>query len=198
MASNILGSASRLIGLLRNFPDRPPLAFAFAYGSQVFKQSLSKPTVANAGIKLLSEPEKGLPEYTTVSSRERRDMVDLVFAVDDAVEWHRANMELNRHHYSGLISKFGPRAVAKLQRDYAAKVYYNTLVRVPDLEGDQLIKYGVIETRHLIDDLLDWNSLYIAGRLQKPVKILFLRKESAFSAIPSDQTLPTKRHSILG
>lgn len=35
-----------------------------------------------------------------------------------------------------------------------------------------MIKYGVISTDTLIDDLLHWKTLYVAGRLQKPVKIL--------------------------
>ncbi|XP_054834810.1 phosphatidate cytidylyltransferase, mitochondrial isoform X2 [Eublepharis macularius] len=35
-----------------------------------------------------------------------------------------------------------------------------------------VIKYGVISTDTLIEDLLRWKTLYVAGRLQKPVKIL--------------------------
>ncbi|XP_065264439.1 phosphatidate cytidylyltransferase, mitochondrial isoform X4 [Emys orbicularis] len=35
-----------------------------------------------------------------------------------------------------------------------------------------MIKYGVIGTDALIEDLFHWKTLYVAGRLQKPVKIL--------------------------
>jgi len=36
----------------------------------------------------------------------------------------------------------------------------------------QLIKYGVISTESLKDDLLNWTHCYVSGRLHKPVRDL--------------------------
>jgi len=94
----------------------------------------------------------------------KQNMVDLVIAVDDARRWHAENLSRNRKHYS-LFRLFGAKRIAYYQTHYPANVYYNTLVSV----GNRYIKYGVIETGHLITDLLDWNHLYISGRLHKPV-----------------------------
>lgn len=55
-------------------------------------------------------------------------MLDLVFVVDDPLEWHKENMRRNYHHYS-FFKQFGPEAVVRLQRQ-SAGVYYNTLVVV--------------------------------------------------------------------
>lgn len=37
--------------------------------------------------------------------------------------------------------------------------------------SSQIIKYGVISTESLIDDLMHWKTMYVAGRLHKPVSI---------------------------
>lgn len=34
------------------------------------------------------------------------------------------------------------------------------------------IKYGVISTAKLVEDLSDWTTLYVSGRLHKPVQFL--------------------------
>ncbi|XP_039564404.1 phosphatidate cytidylyltransferase, mitochondrial isoform X2 [Passer montanus] len=46
----------------------------------------------------------------------------------------------------------------------------------------EMIKYGVISTDTLIEDLFHWKTLYVAGRLQKPVKILAQNENSKLQA----------------
>ncbi|GBM61765.1 Phosphatidate cytidylyltransferase, mitochondrial [Araneus ventricosus] len=95
------------------------------------------------------------------------DMIDFVFTVDNPLEWHKANMQTNHKHYS-FIKYAGAEFIKNIQENFGAKMYFNTLVEVEN----KLIKYGVISTAHLIEDLLDWQTLYISGRLHKPVKVL--------------------------
>ncbi|XP_062441639.1 phosphatidate cytidylyltransferase, mitochondrial [Rhea pennata] len=118
------------------------LSLAFAYGSGVFRQ---------AGVS---------------AGHSENNMLDFVFAVDDSVTWHMMNLLKNRSHYS-FLKVFGPKQISNIQ-SYGAGIYYNTLVPC----NGRVIKYGVISTDALIDDLFHWKTLYVAGRLQKPVKIL--------------------------
>ncbi|KAJ7994461.1 hypothetical protein DPEC_G00249500 [Dallia pectoralis] len=118
------------------------ISLAFAYGSGVFKQD------------------------GTSQSQMAKNMLDFVLVVDDPVTWHTMNLIQNRKHYS-LLKVLGPRKISRIQ-EHGAGVYYNTLVPV----DGKIIKYGVIGTDSLIDDLLHWKTMYVAGRLHKPVKIL--------------------------
>ncbi|XP_071406998.1 phosphatidate cytidylyltransferase, mitochondrial isoform X2 [Pithys albifrons albifrons] len=128
------------------------LSLAFAYGSGVFRQ-------AGAAAELGQD-----------------NMLDFVFAVDDSVTWHMMNLLKNRSHYS-FLKLFGPNQITSVQ-SYGAGIYYNTLVPC----NGRLIKYGVISTDALIDDLFHWKTLYVAGRLQKPVKILTQNENSKLQA----------------
>lgn len=96
-----------------------------------------------------------------------KNMLDFVIVVDDVESWHRKNLALNWKHYSAL-KLLGSKVIANIQEKYGAGIYFNTLVKFKD----RLLKYGVISTRCLITDLLDWNSLYVSGRLHKPVKLI--------------------------
>nr|CAG4647079.1 EOG090X06VP [Megafenestra aurita]SVE92413.1 EOG090X06VP [Megafenestra aurita] len=101
------------------------------------------------------------------------NVVDLVFVVDDAETFHRFNLEHNWRHYSSM-KYLGPHSLASFQEQWGARVYFNTLV--PYKHG--LLKYGVISSSSLIADLLDWEWLYISGRLHKPVMPLVLPDEN--------------------
>lgn len=97
----------------------------------------------------------------------KHNMIDLVYSVNNPKQWHEENLLKNSRHYSAL-KYLGPTAIARFQESTGAKVYFNTLV---SLEG-VTIKYGVISTKDLITDLLEWSDLYLAGRLHKPVEII--------------------------
>src|SRR5690606_3302891 len=70
-------------------------------------------------------------------------------------------------HYSGL-RRLGSAAVAHVQDRYGAGVYFNPYV---DINGVR-VKYGVVNISTLTADLASWETLYLAGRLHKPVRIL--------------------------
>ncbi|CAL1534592.1 unnamed protein product [Lymnaea stagnalis] len=107
--------------------------------------------------------------FQPYSLQETGNMLDFIFVVDKPKKWHSQNLERHPHHYS-FLKKFGPHTVARIQERYGAGIYFNALV---PMHG-HLIKYGVISTARLITDLLDWESLYISGRLHKPVSLIIL------------------------
>uniref|UniRef100_A0A0N4ZYZ0 Phosphatidate cytidylyltransferase, mitochondrial n=1 Tax=Parastrongyloides trichosuri TaxID=131310 RepID=A0A0N4ZYZ0_PARTI len=91
-------------------------------------------------------------------------MVDFIVVTNDPLKFHMDNIGQNPGHYS-FLRKFGPVCITKLQTRFCARVYYNTNIQ----SGNRFIKYGVISTDNLLQDLYDWNWLYVAGRMQKPV-----------------------------
>lgn len=94
-------------------------------------------------------------------------MIDFIFGVSYSQHWHSLNLNEHRDHYSGLRS-LGSYVVSQVQDNWGAGVYFNPYVTV----NGTLIKYGVVNIDNLCSDLSNWDTLYLAGRLQKPVKIL--------------------------
>lgn len=135
--------------ILSRFP--PNFSFCFAYGSGVKKQ--------------LGYENDNTSE---VKAPKKPNMIDLIYCVENPFRWHAQNIERNPSHYSAF-QHVGSNLLSRYQESFGAKVYFNTLVPI---EGDLLIKYGVISTKDMIADLLDWRHLYVAGRLQKPVEII--------------------------
>lgn len=77
------------------------------------------------------------------------------------------NLQQHRDHYSA-VGSLGSAFVSRIQDKWGAGIYYNPYVTV----NGTLIKYGVVNLDTLCRDLSTWDTLYLAGRLQKPVKIL--------------------------
>lgn len=101
------------------------------------------------------------------SSDATKPQVDLIFGVSYTEHWHSLNMRQNPHHYSTL-RYLGSGAVSFVQDQLGSGVYFNPYVEIDGIK----IKYGVVNINTLLSDLTNWNSLYLAGRLHKPVKIL--------------------------
>lgn len=119
------------------------LTYCFAYGSGVKKQT-------------------GYDDKA-----QKNAMIDLIVCVDNAYEFHAENLKRNPRDYS-FMRFLGPKLIDEYQ-GYAAGVYCNTLIPIDE---NTTIKYGVIRTQDLSDDLNHWTHLYVAGRLHKPVETL--------------------------
>lgn len=94
-------------------------------------------------------------------------MIDFIFGVSYTQHWHSLNLQQHRDHYSA-VGSLGSSFVSRIQDKWGAGVYFNPFVTV----NGTLIKYGVVNLDTLCRDLSQWDTLYLAGRLQKPVKIL--------------------------
>lgn len=136
------GNDATLAGLIGHFSA--PLRFSFGYGSGVLRQ---------AGYEKASTPQ-----------------IDMLHIVDSAHKFHTTNLQQNPHHYL-ILGRLGPTAVCAVQK-WGAGAYFNPYVSVGSGDGSHVIKYGVVETQTALEDLCEWLSLYVAGRLQKPVKHL--------------------------
>ncbi|KAJ3504140.1 hypothetical protein NM208_g16380 [Fusarium decemcellulare] len=147
--------------MLRQF--NAPIVYCFAYGSGVFPQETSKPSISEAAFRSV---HPNPPEALIKSQKGSPKMIDFIFGVTHTQHWHSINMKQHRDHYSGIAS-LGSGFVSRVQ-NWGAGVYFNPYIEM----NGMLIKYGVTSIDNLVDDLSSWDSLYLAGRLQKPVKIL--------------------------
>ncbi|KAK5107250.1 hypothetical protein LTR62_001604 [Meristemomyces frigidus] len=141
---------------------RAPIRYAFAYGSGVFGQSGSaKP----GDLSPHPNPPKAVEEWQKGGAK----VIDFIFGVSHTQHWHSLNLMQHPDHYSGLkYLPYNSAAISRVQDNFGAGVYFNPYITI----NGTMIKYGVVNLDTLGKDLNQWNSLYLAGRLQKPVKIL--------------------------
>ena len=140
---------------------RAPIRYAFAYGSGVFSQA-SAATNAEA-----LSPHPHPPEAVVKWQQNGGKTIDFIFGVSYTQHWHSINLAEHRDHYSAL-RLLGSYPISKIQDSWGAGVYFNPYITV----NGTMIKYGVVNLDTICRDLTEWDTLYIAGRLQKPVKIL--------------------------
>jgi mitochondrial translocator assembly and maintenance protein 41 len=141
---------------------RAPIRYAFAYGSGVFSQSnATKSSPSNV------YPHPKPPEAIVKWQRGGGKVIDFIFGVSHTQHWHSINMQQHPEHYS-FLRRFGSGLVSRVQDDWGAGVYFNPYITV----NGTMIKYGVVNLDTLQKDLSNWDTLYLAGRLHKPVKIL--------------------------
>ncbi|PMD23267.1 mitochondrial matrix Mmp37 [Hyaloscypha hepaticicola] len=142
---------------------RAPIRYAFAYGSGVFPQSKPSTATPSSATSIHSKP----PPAVVKAQGGNPKMIDFIFGVSYTQHWHSLNLSRHRDHYSALGS-LGSGACSYVQDKLGAGVYFNPYVTV----NGTLIKYGVVNLDTLCTDLSEWTTLYLAGRLHKPVKIL--------------------------
>ena len=139
---------------------KAPIRYAFAYGSGVFSQ-------ADGQEPSQLSPHPHPPEAVKAWQKGGGKMIDFIFGVSFTQHWHSLNLNQHRDHYS-FLGSLGSGFVSRVQDKWGAGVYFNPYITV----NGTLIKYGVVNLDTISRDLREWDSLYIAGRLQKPVKIL--------------------------
>lgn len=93
--------------------------------------------------------------------------IDLILSVENTYDWHYENLKKNPSHYSIQVRLFGTDFLVNSTHK-SAGIHYNPYINYKN----HTLKYGVIHHDHLKDDLREWNTFYLAGRMQKPVKIL--------------------------
>ncbi|KAM0462159.1 hypothetical protein ACHAPV_002335 [Trichoderma viride] len=147
--------------MLRQF--NAPIVYCFAYGSGVFPQEKPGRSISETDFRAV-HPRP--PEALVKAQGGSPKMIDFIFGVTHTEHWHSINMKQHRDHYSGVAS-LGSGFVSRVQ-NWGAGVYFNPYVEVSGM----LVKYGVTSIDNLVRDLSTWDNLYLAGRLQKPVKIL--------------------------
>lgn len=143
------------------------LSRTFASDMCVVKMDVFQRVLAGfpAGIQMAFAYGSGV--FQQADSDMSKNMLDFVLVVDNPQEWHRENLNFNKKHYS-FLKHLGHKQIARIQDKFGAGVYFNTLVPFEQ----RLIKYGVIGTDRLVSDLANWDTLYVSGRLHKPVKIV--------------------------
>jgi translocator assembly and maintenance protein 41 len=189
--------------LLTRFPE---VRFAFAYGSGVIKQGDYAKRLYESNV---DANEKINKTPSVPKSDKDIPLFDVIFAVDNSQQWHIDNKRMNPDHYTSFLSAWSiptsfetnanglfqqiaiyqANFIAHIQEEYGSRMWFNSFVPMEiSACPHRQMKYGVISTRDFVNDLQNWESLYIAGRLHKPVRI-FANQENNTDAQDTNNQL---------
>ena len=77
-----------------------------------------------------------------------------------------ANLVQNKDDYAPFMRNKKVESLVEWNNK-AAGLFFNAFVQTEFGE----LKYGVVSTENAIKDLINWNHLYLSGRIHKPVKV---------------------------
>ncbi len=102
----------------------------------------------------------------------RKVQIDLIVVVDNLKKWHLENIKKNPKDYSFSGKLFFKHASNDKLRS-GGRITYMTYI---PFEGHEY-KIGTIEKKDFIDDLKNWSTFYISGRMQKPILVVKASKD---------------------
>lgn len=104
-------------------------------------------------------------------AKRAKPQIDMIHVVNNADAFHSANLQRYGGHYSGLKYAGGVATILAVQL-WGGGVYFNPYVAMKSGGATHLVKYGVATMETCLRDLCQWDTLYLAGRMQKPVRYL--------------------------
>lgn len=88
---------------------------------------------------------------------------------------------MNYRHYSYFATRLPPGFTDGVVQNSGSNLYFNPLIPLASLQGThdpeadhRRIKYGVIGVNRALEDLKEWKTFALAGRLQKPILQLYI------------------------
>ena len=100
--------------------------------------------------------------YQSGYSKDEKKQVDLIVIVDDIKKFYAYNLKKNGYMYH-LVPKVYFSVASADQLKSGAGICYTSHI---NYMGD-VFKMGAIEKQDVLNDLLHWNTFYMAGRFQK-------------------------------
>jgi len=143
----------------------------------------------------IDEPDE--PDDVEDNPDAENRVLEIILVVDDPTTWHTSNLAIHPDHYT-CLGYAGANIVHAIQKILKSEMYSVEVTMVEECGKVRTIKYGVVSTSYLIDDLTKWSKLHVAALLQQPV-IEIIRPDPLQSpmAKPLMDALEKNRRSVL-